>query len=168
MAQLGPTIVTLQTDVRRQGGTPIDRIWEWVDGTLKWQDTCAGASNRGYATLTLPASSRIIGKIAELQVIRIDQPQPVGAAAPFKTWEYRITALDDAAASPNVVVTCAPIINDFGRVLLRSVNGGVPSKLTTFTGTPTDFVNALFLPALIAQGKTGIVAGTIDDGPAMQ
>lgn len=164
---LGPTIVTLMTDVTRKGGTPIDRIFRWVAGSLKWKETCAGANDRGFATITIPSDDRVIASLAEFLVLRIDQPQPLGSAVPFRTYEFRITQLNDKAADPNVVITCAPIINDFGRVQLRTVNGGVPSKVTTFTGTPAEFFDALILPQLAAQGETGIVAGTILDGPAL-
>jgi hypothetical protein len=159
--ELPGTVVRFQDTVSAAGGFPL-ALAEWKE--LAWQETSGlgKSTNRGYARLVISADSQAINYARVMRVVRIDDPQNFGAATDWKTWEFRITEIDDSAQAPDVVLTCAPIIEDLGRTTLRAVNGGVPTKSVSFTGTVQQFIETLILPALAAEGITHFSLGTIE------
>ncbi|HXD73448.1 MAG TPA: hypothetical protein VN628_06925, partial [Vicinamibacterales bacterium] len=164
MPFLPGTVVKLFDNVEANGGQALCSV-DWIIGTLEWQDAVSGASSssRGYARFQVPIDSRAVQSAAILNVIRIDEPTPDGAGGyTTTTWEYRITQLDDSKG-PFVTVTASPIIEDAGRFQLRSVNGGVPSKLVAFDLlSPADVLSLVVLPAMTDAGMLGITLGTVD------
>jgi hypothetical protein len=159
--ELPGTVVILESNVVAAGGSRL-AVVDWKE--LAWQETSSlGAStNRGYARFVLSADSPAINYVRSQRVIRIDDPQNFGAATNWLTWEFRISEIDDSVQTPDVVVTCVPIIQDLGRTILRAVNGGVTTKTVNFTGTAQAFIETLVLPALAAEGISHFSLGTIE------
>ena len=153
-----PTIVTIYTDHPRNGGSPVKILGDW--SALEWQESVS-SSSRGYARFTVPVDSPSANAASILSVVRIIHTMANGTQ---RVWHYRITEAKDSLDKPEVEITCAPIIEDWGRFQMRSVVGGVPTKLVSFTGLRADEILSLVvIPALAAEGLTGITVGTVED-----